>query len=113
MKGRSLTPVGVVFLLVIIAGILLIILGSTTVIQVVGIALVLIAILLVLAGQTSSSRLAAYARPQMDHDISMMSTGPVSQPDPQYIEDSPEAPSSAWEHEKELYREKEEREEPS
>jgi hypothetical protein len=109
MKGR-ITPVGVVVLAGLVAGILLLILGSTTVVQVIGAVIILCAILLVLAGQTGSSRLAAYARPQMDHDISMMAPGPVSEPAPEYIEEAPDAPESVWEHEGELYREKEQRE---
>ncbi len=110
MKGR-LTPVGVVVLVAVAAGILLLILGSTTVVQVIGAAIILCAILLVLAGQTGSSRLAAYARPQMDRDISMMAPGPEREPDPEYIQDAPDAPDSVWEHERELYGDKEEREE--
>jgi hypothetical protein len=108
MKGR-ITPVGVVVLVAVAAGVLLLILGSTTVVQVIGVAIILCAILLVLAGQTGSQRLAAYARPQMDRDISMLGS-PVSEPAPEYIEKAPDAPEDAWEHERELYREKQERE---
>lgn len=112
MTGRwKLTPVGAVAVLSVVIGLLLLILGGSTVIQVIGIALICAGLLGFLGGQPRSQRMAGFARPGMKQNISSMAI-PASEPAPEYVADNPEAPDSVWDHERELYHEKEEREHP-
>ncbi len=114
MKGRSLSGVGIAAVVIIVIGILLLILGSSTVVQVIGIALICIGLLGFLGGQPASQRLAGYARPGMKDNIDVF-VDPLqtSAPAPETVDSNPEAPDSVWDHEKQLYREKAEHEHPA
>jgi hypothetical protein len=112
MKGRTLSGVGIAAVVIIVVGVLLLILGSTTVVQVIGVALICIGLLGFLGGQPASQRLAGYARPAMKDNISNMDPVHVADPEPERVELNPEAPDSVWDHEKQLYREKAEHEHP-
>jgi hypothetical protein len=108
----KLSGVGVAAVVIIVIGLLLLIFGSTTVVQVIGIALICIGLLGFLGGQPASQRLAGFARPAMKDNISNVDPAHVAEPTPDYVESNPEASDSAWEHEKQLYREKAEHEPP-
>jgi hypothetical protein len=108
----KLSGVGVAAVVIIVVGVLLLILGSSTVVQVIGIALICIGLLGFLGGQPASQRLAGYARPAMKDNISSVNPVQVADPEPERVDLNPEAPDSVWEHERELYREKAEHEHP-
>jgi hypothetical protein len=111
MNGARLTPVGAVCIVALVVGVLLLILGSTTVVQVIGVVIALLALLPMLgSGLPASKRMAAFARPQMDHDIELIAGPQQDESEAQYIAEAPDARESVWEHEKQLYHEKEERE---
>jgi hypothetical protein len=111
MKGARLTPVGAVCIVGVVVGVLLLILGSTTVVQVIGLVIALCALLPILGGGLpASKRMAAFARPQMDHDIELVAGPQQDESEAEYIAETPEARASVWEHEEELYHEKQERE---
>ena len=112
MKGRALSGVGIAAVVIIVVGVLLLILGSTTVVQVIGVALICIGLLGFLGGQPASQRLGAYARPAMKDNISNVDPVQHVDPEPERVDLNPEAPDSVWEHERELYREKAEHEHP-
>jgi hypothetical protein len=113
MTGRKLSGVGIAAVVIIVIGILLLIFGGSTVVQVIGIALICIGLLGFLGGQPASQRMAGFARPAMKQDINVF-TDPLqtTEPAPEPVDSNPEAPDSVWEHEKELYREKAEHEHP-
>lgn len=108
----KLSGVGVAAAVIIVVGVLLLILGSSTAVQVIGIVLICIGLLGFLGGQPASQRLAGFARPAMKDNISNIDPIQVSEPEPERVDLNPEAPDSVWEHEKELYREKAEHEHP-
>lgn len=112
MKGRRLTGIGIAAVVIIVIGILLLILGGSTVVRVIGIALICIGLLGFLGGQPASARMAGFARPAMKQDISDMGVGHMDTPDPELAESNPEAADSVWDHERQLYREKAEHEHP-
>lgn len=110
MTKSGLTALGVAAVVALIVGLLLLFLGSTSVVQVIGLVIALLALLAMLGGIPASKRMAAVARPQMDHDITAIGGPAEPGPDPEYVAANPEAPDSVWEHEEALYHEKQERE---
>jgi hypothetical protein len=112
MKGRTLTPIGIIAVVLLVVGLLLLILASSVVLKVIGVVIACVALLGFLGGQPASQRMAGFARPAMKDNISEMGVGHMDEPAPEYIEAAPEAPDSVWEHEKQLYEEKAEHEHP-
>ena len=82
MKGRTLTPIGIIAVVLLVVGLLLLILASSTVLKVIGVVIACVALLGFLGGQPASQRMAGFARPAMKDNISEMGVGHMDEPAP-------------------------------
>lgn len=110
VKGRySISSLGIVVLALLVAGLLLLFLGSSHTVQGIGMALIVVALLppaavvvqSAWAGVSPASFLGRAGPDDRTTDDGSRA---------EYIAQASEAPASAWERERELYREKDQRE---